>query len=189
LHRAGVNVALGIDDKGFNDDDDPFTELRMIYKLHRVASFELKAPPLSASDVFAMGTVNAARVCGYGKETGTLKPGAAADMILIDLAEISEDPWMSPEISILEAVMQRGLGRHVNTVIVGGQVVIEDRKFLLLDIEEIYREARKAAAVGLTEEQRRFATQLSRLKPYMQSWYAEWLDFKTQPFYILNSRI
>jgi 5-methylthioadenosine/S-adenosylhomocysteine deaminase len=189
LHRAGVNVALGIDDKGFNDDDDPFTELRMIYKLHRIASFDLKELPLSASDVFNMGTINAARVCGYTNETGIVKPGMAADLVLVDLEEISEDPWLFPDMSMIEALIQRGLGRHVNTVIVGGQLVIEDRKVLSIDIQDIFKQARKAAAVGLSAEQHRFASKLSRLKPYIQSWYADWPNLEMRPFYVLNSKV
>ena len=74
LHKAGVNVALGIDDKGINDDDDAIMELRMIYYLHRVPGFDLgHTPALEAFDVLRMGTTNAARVCGFEGELGTLK--------------------------------------------------------------------------------------------------------------------
>ncbi|MCG8508841.1 MAG: amidohydrolase family protein, partial [Rhodospirillales bacterium] len=33
LLKAGINVAIGIDDKSINDDDDPFMEMRLIHKL------------------------------------------------------------------------------------------------------------------------------------------------------------
>lgn len=64
--KAGVNVAMGIDDKGINDDEDEIMELRMIHRLHRVSGFDLTATPgPDAFDVLKMGTVNAARVCGF----------------------------------------------------------------------------------------------------------------------------
>ena len=41
MMRAGVRVAMGIDDKSLNDDDDPFQELRLASVLHRVPGFSL----------------------------------------------------------------------------------------------------------------------------------------------------
>ena len=31
MHRAGVRVAMGLDEKSINDDEDVFMEMRMIY--------------------------------------------------------------------------------------------------------------------------------------------------------------
>src|SRR5262249_26381580 len=61
MARRGVNVAMGLDDKTINDDEDAVMELRMLHKLHRVPSYDLATPPLSARDVLAMGTLNGAR--------------------------------------------------------------------------------------------------------------------------------
>ena len=189
LHKARVNVALGIDDKGINDDEDAIMELRMIHRLHRVSGFDLvSTPALNAFDIFKMGTINAARVCGFEGELGALKPGMKADAILVDLEEIMEDPWISPDLNIAEIFVHRAKGVHVNTAIVGGKVVMEDRKFLTVDVDQLYDEVRKQAAKGISPEQRRFAETLQKIKPYYHKWYEGWEKIDFEPFYMMNSR-
>jgi hypothetical protein len=55
-------------------------------------------------------------------------------------------------------------------------------------VPALYQEIRQAAKT-ISDEQRRRAEMLQRLKPYYQRWYGEWLGGPTQPFYVLNSRI
>ncbi|MBW2096763.1 MAG: amidohydrolase family protein, partial [Deltaproteobacteria bacterium] len=189
LHKAGVNVSLGIDDKGINDDEDAIMELRMMYYLNRVSGFDLaNTPPLGAFDILKMGTINAARVCGFEGEIGALKPGMKADAILVDLEEIMEDPYMSPDLNIAEIFIHRAKGVHVNTVIVGGRVVMEDRKFLTLDVDQLFEEVRKQAKKGISPEQRQFAETLQKIKPYYHKWYKGWEDLNFKPYYVMNSR-
>jgi 5-methylthioadenosine/S-adenosylhomocysteine deaminase len=202
LVQAGVNVALGIDDKAFNDDEDAIQELRVIHKLHRVPGFDLASTPaLDARTVMKMGTVNAARVCGFQDEIGELTPGKMADMILVDLGEItgdfggmddgSEEALVSSPRSpdIAELFIHRAKGAHVNTVMIGGKVVMEDRKILSLDIRELSREARNQAGRPLSDEQEAFAACLQRVKPYCHSWYRGWEDMGLTPYYVMNSRV
>jgi len=189
LHKAGVNVSLGIDDKGINDDEDAVMELRMIYYLNRVSGFDLAGtPPLNAFDVLKMGTTNAARVCGFEGEIGALKPGMKADALLMDLTEIMEDPYMSPDLNIAEIFIHRAKGVHVNTVIIGGRVVMEDRKFLTLDVDQLFEEVRRQAKKGISPEQRQFAETLQKIKPYYHAWYKGWEAQDFKPYYVMNSR-
>jgi len=189
MYKAGVNVALGIDDKGINDDDDGIMELKMIHLLHRVSGFDLiNTPALDAYDVLKIGTVNTARVCGFNGETGALKPGMMADAILVDCEEMFETPWISPDADIAEVFIHRATGRHVNTAIVGGRVVMEDRRFPYIDEETVYKEARKEASRGIGSTQRIHAENLQKIKPFYQKWYDGWTDLEYNPFYILNSR-
>jgi len=189
LHKAGVNVALGIDDKGINDDEDAIMELRMIYYLHRVSGFDLAhTPPLDAFDVLQMGTTNAARVCGFDGEVGALKNGMKADAILVDLEEIMEDPWMSPDLNIAEIFIHRAKGMHVNTVFVGGETVVENRKFLTIDVDDLYKRVKKQAEKGISAEQRNFAENLQKIKPYYHDYYKDWPKLDFNPFYVMNSR-
>jgi cytosine/adenosine deaminase-related metal-dependent hydrolase len=186
--RRGVNVALGLDDKTINDDEDAVMELRMLHKLHRVPSYDLSTPPLGAREVLAMGTVNGARALGFTGRLGALTPGMKADAILVNLDRVLEDPWLTGELDVVEAFMHRAMGEDVATVVIGGRLVMEDRRFLTLDVPALYEEIR-AAARSIGDEQRRRANMLQRLKPYYQRWYADWLGGETQPFYVLNSRV
>jgi cytosine/adenosine deaminase-related metal-dependent hydrolase len=221
LVKAGVNVALGIDDKALNDDEDAIQELRLIHRLHRVPGFDLsRTPALDARTVLKMGTVNAARVCGFGGEIGELKPGMKADMILVDLEEALDDfadrreqraastrersknrggssiqqastPQAStpPVLDIAELFIHRVKGSHVDTVIIGGRVIMEDRRFLTLDPAAISREARAQASKPIGAQQKAFADLLQRVKPYYQSWYRGWEDLRLEPFYPMNSKV
>jgi len=192
LVKAGVNVALGIDDKAFNDDEDAIQELRVIHKLHRVPGFDLAhTPALDARTVLQMGMVNAARVCGFRGEIGELRPGMKADVILVDLGEVLGDFGEStapPDMDIAELFIHRAKGSHVNTVIIGGRVVMENRRILSLDLRALSREARAQAARPLSAEQKAFADLLQKVKPYYQAWYRSWEDLEYTPFYVMNSR-
>ena len=188
MARRGVNVAMGLDDKTINDDEDAVMELRMLHKLHRVPSYELTTPPLGAREVLAMGTLNGARTLGFGGRVGALTPGMKADAILVDLDRTLDDPWLTGELDIVEAFMHRAMGQDIATAVIGGRVIMEDRRFLTIDVPALYREIR-AASKGISAEQRARAEMLQRLRPYYQRWYDTWLGGETKPFYVLNSRI
>jgi cytosine/adenosine deaminase-related metal-dependent hydrolase len=187
--QAGVNVAMGMDDKTINDDEDAVMELRMIHKLHRTPDFDLAKPALDAYTVLAMGTVNAARVCGFAGALGTLAHGMKADAVLVDLDTVLDDPWLDPTFDVVEAFLHRACGRDVDTVMVGGELVIDGRAWRTIDVPALYAEVRKVAAKGIGAEQRATAAMLQRLKPHAHAWYAGWSEpMLTTPYYVWNSR-
>jgi cytosine/adenosine deaminase-related metal-dependent hydrolase len=188
MHQRGVNVAMGLDDKTINDDEDAVMELRMLHKLHRVPDYDLRTPALTAYDVLRMGTVNGARALGFGGQIGALAPGMKGDMILVDLDRVRRDPWCVEDLSIAEAFIHRAMGQDVRTAIVGGRVVLEDGRMTTLDVDALYREIRRAAR-RIPPRQRRQAEMLQRLKPHYQAWYNAWLTPEAAaPFYVLNRR-
>jgi len=62
----------------------------------------------------------------------------------------------------------------VHTAIVGGRVVMEDRRMTTLDVDALYREIRRAAR-HIPPRQRRHAEMLQRLKPHCQPGTNAWL--------------
>lgn len=191
LTRAGVNVAMGIDDKSINDDEDPFMEMRLIHQLHRVPGFDLEnTPPLAGADVLAMATLNAARTIGFEGRLGALRPGMFADAVLLDAAPIFDAPWTSPDADPTETLVLRAKGGHARTVVVGGRVVVEDGRFVNYDVEALMREVRAFCDRGLTAEQTARQQTLRRLIPHHQRWHNAMLadlDVR-EPFYRLNGR-
>ncbi len=180
---------MGMDDKTINDDEDAIMESRMIHKMHRCATYDLTQPAMDAYTALELSTVNGAKVCGFGETLGTLAPGMKADAILVDLDHISDDPWLDPRADIIEAFLQRGLGRDVSSVVVAGKVVVRERRFQQLDIEALFREVRAFCASGVSDAQHQRMAQLQRLKPYVQAWYESWEDgMVDEPFYRFNSR-
>jgi cytosine/adenosine deaminase-related metal-dependent hydrolase len=187
--RAGVNVAMGMDDKTINDDEDAVMEVRMIHKIHRLASFDLAEPAMDAYTALEIATANAARVCGFEDELGVLAPGMKADAILVDLDRVANEPWIDPGLDIVEAFVQRAFGADVASAVIAGKVVMEERKVLTFDVDALYREVREFCARGLSPEQKARADTLVRIKPYMQAWYRGWeKPVLGTPFYAVNSR-
>ncbi len=190
LRAAGVNVAMGLDDKTINDDEDAVMELRMMHKVHRLHTFDLTAPALSAYEALEIATVNGAKAAGFGGEVGALLPGMKGDAILVDLDRVSRDPWLDPEFDIAGAFVERAMGADVATVVVGGKILIENHRPLTIDVDGLYREVRAFCAKGLTPQQRTRADLLARIKPYVQAWYRTWhLNMVDRPFYGVNSRL
>lgn len=187
LHAQGVNIAMGMDDKTINDDEDAIMEMRMLHKLHRIPSFDLCCPALDAFDILKMATLNAAKVLGFENNIGSIAIGMQADLLVVDLENIMNNPWVSSELDIAELLIHRGMGRDVNTVLINGQVVMRERKILTLNEAEFYEQVREAAQVGLSKGQRQNAQRLAQLKPYYQAWYNSWLASKPGPLYNLHT--
>ena len=189
LRAAGVNVAMGLDDKTINDDEDAVMELRMIHKVHRLHTFDLSTPPLSAYEALEIATLNGARASGFADEVGALVPGMKGDAILVDLDRVAREPWIDPDFDIADAFVERAMGADVGTVVIGGKVVIADHQPRTIDVEGLYREVRAFCAKGLTPDQRAHADFLRKIKPYVQAWYSTWHEtMLNEPFYRVNSR-
>ncbi len=187
LRRAGVNVGIGLDDKQMNDDEDYIMEMRLIYKLHRIHDYHFQAPALSALDVIRMGTVNNSRQVGFGESIGRILPGCRADMILINMEKML-DPWTDPRNSILEVLINRGKGSDVDTVIIGGKLVMQERKILTVDKAELAARIREDAARGVSEGQKEYNRFVEWFRPYYYQLYEDWLRQETDPYYVLNSK-
>ena len=192
MMRAGVNVAMGIDDKPVNDDDDPIMELRMAAILSRVPDFDLgETPVLRASEILSMGTVNAAHVLGFENGHGTLRPGAPADVTVMDSASMREDPWTSDRLGLAEMILWRGKGQHVTDVIVDGKVVLRDREITTIDVPALYKEVRDYVenheATPLAREK---IDRVNAMRPYFHAWHREILKHLdvSEPFYRMNGR-
>lgn len=188
--RAGVNVAMGIDDKSINDDDDPFMELRLAHMLARVPGFDLGAETrLAATEVLAMGTVNAARTLGFGGQLGTLAPGMLADAVVLDSEEMLRDPWTSERLSIPDLILLRAKGCHTKHVVVDGRVVVRDGRIATMDVATLYAEIRAWVAKhqDSAADPHRVAM-IRRLKPHFHAWHAAMLKHLdvTVPHYPVN---
>ena len=192
MMRAGVRVAMGIDDKSLNDDDDPFQELRLASVLHRVPGFGLdEETRLQATEWLATGTVNAAEAIGYGGRLGTLHPGQLADIVVLDTAEMLHDPWTTADLPVPDLLLSRAKGAQVRDVVVDGRVVVQDRRMVAIDEEALNREVlayvtrHRAAPPDPARMER-----MRALRPFVHAWQAEiltHLDVK-EPFYRMNGR-
>ena len=78
---------------------------------------------------------------GLEDELGSLDTGKRADLILIS----RHAPEFNPLIDVANALVYGSDGRNVDTVIVGGKVIMQAKEVLTLDAEKLYAEVAKAS--------------------------------------------
>src|SRR5262252_1741080 len=87
FEAKGIITAIGLDEAGINDDRDMLQEMRMVLRAHRVPGIGDDVPTMA--QVFRMATDGGAKTTGYAGTIGTLAPGKAADLVLIDWKNIA----------------------------------------------------------------------------------------------------
>lgn len=137
--QAGVTVTLATDGPASNNDLDLWEELR-------AAAFQQKLTtrnPLSlpAYEVLRMATVEGARAMGLTGELGIIKEGALADVILLDL----QKPHLQPLGDVVSTLVYSAKASDVEMVVVGGRVVVENRRVVGLDMTALLEEANRRA--------------------------------------------
>jgi len=185
LLAAGIKIALGSDEAGINDDKDLLQEMRLVLKLHRVPGIELTPP--TAHQVLQMATANGAYASWFGDRIGTLEPGKRADMVLLDLRHI-EEPYLDPEVSIVDAVIHRGRSIDVETVIVDGEVILRDRQLTRVDKADLLKELKKALDRPLRPDELERRELSRRLEPYLRRFYQGTMPHQATPHTAYNAR-
>ncbi len=127
---AGIPVALGIDEAGINDDRDMLQEMRLALTLHRPAGHGAPCP--QASDIMRMATEHGARTTPFADRIGRIEPGRLADIVLLDWGRATY-PWQDPDMPILDVLLRRAKAGAVEMVMIGGDVVYRERRFLRVD--------------------------------------------------------
>lgn len=130
---AGLTVALGIDEAGMNDDRDMLQEMRLVHTVHRGSGFD--RPGVSADAVLRMATEGGAATTPFAGTIGRLTAGSAADLVILDWERMTF-PYQSQERPLTEIVLRRATPRAVETVMIGGRLVLDRGRFLTVDREE-----------------------------------------------------
>ena len=131
LIDAGICVGLGTDGCASNNNLDLFSEMDTTAKLHKANC--LDPTVMDAHTVLSMATVWGARALGIGDITGSLSVGKRADVIIVDTHKPHLSPLYRPTSHLVYAVG----GSDVDTTIINGRVVMENRQLLSLDVDEV----------------------------------------------------
>ena len=133
-----ISVSLGADGAPCNNRLDMFTEMRAAALLQKVKH---GANALSASRVLRMATIDGARALGLDGEVGSLETGKRADITIVDLDRLH----LTPRPDIISTVVYAAEAADVRTVIIDGQIVLEEGKLTTLDEREVLSDAEKHA--------------------------------------------
>ena len=121
-------------------------------KLHKMVA---KDPTvLSARQVLEMATMGGARALRMDLEIGSLEGGKRADLILVRM----DRPHQTPLYNVYSQLVYATKASDVETVIINGQIVMENRRVLTVDERAVLakaREYRKQISESLTPKQQR----------------------------------
>ena len=183
LLAAGVTVGLGMDGTTINDDEDFFAEMRLAMRLARTPM--LGAPAPDPARVFEMATTGSATLLRKQTSLGRLAPGFAADIVIADAGRMSE-PWVAPGVDPRELALMRLAARDVDTVLVGGEVVLRGGRPTRFDAEAAGHELAAQLAAALDPVDR--AAAAAALRPHLVAWYQAWDTPELSPYSPYNSR-
>lgn len=131
--EMGVNVCLGTDGAASNNSLNMFRELGLLTLIHKGVN---KTPQcISAREGFRIATINGAKALGLEEETGSIEAGKKADLAILDL----NTPSLTPRNNLIAGLSYSANGSEVETVIIHGKIVMEDRKVLTMDEELVYK--------------------------------------------------
>jgi len=139
MMAQGVNVALGTDGCASNNNLDIFAEMDTAAKLHKVN--KLDPTVMDAQTLLRMATADGARALGLEHRIGSLEVGKRADLIVID----TKKPHLIPLYNPYSHLVYAACGHDVKHSIIDGNVVMENRELLTLNVEDTLARANEKA--------------------------------------------
>lgn len=133
-----VKVGLGTDGPASNNNLDMWEEIRLVATLHK--GYERDPVAIPAKDAINMATRNGMEILGWN-DSGVIREGYKADLILVDVNK----PHFYPRHNLLSHLVYSAGAFDVDTVIVDGRILMENRELKTLDEEKIMFEAEKRA--------------------------------------------
>ena len=139
LLRRGVPVGLGTDGCASNNNLDLVQEMDTAAKLQKLRCLDPTVLPATAA--LDLATTGSARVLGLQAEVGALVAGLKADLVVLDL----DQPHLTPMYEPYSHLVYAATGADVQTVLVHGRVLVQDRRLLAFDLQETLARARELA--------------------------------------------
>jgi 5-methylthioadenosine/S-adenosylhomocysteine deaminase len=145
LLSEGICVAVGLDGPGWNNCNDLLREAKTAALLHKV-NWPLDPELIPAEVAFEMITVNAARALCWDDEIGSLEVGKRADILLVDLQQPYFIPLVDrPKCNIINQLIYAASGHDVDTVLVDGEIVVQNHRVVTVDENQVLREGSQRA--------------------------------------------
>ena len=161
--ERGVNVGLGLDSLALNDDGDMLREMRLVARGSTVD--KRRCNPVRNALVLKMATVNGASALGMLDDIGTLAPGKKADIVALKMSD-RLCGGMGARVELQDGLVNSADKSDVDTVIVDGEIVIENGRHRHVDPKALLEEIHEALEAGSRRRSEHDAT-IAALKPYV----------------------
>jgi len=137
---AGGYVGLGSDQAPGNNCHNIINEMKLTALFNKLKFEDPEVMP--AWKVLRMATIESAKALGMDDYIGSIEVGKCADIILVDYDQLGLAPiYTKPMRNFVPNLVYSARGNEVDTVIINGKVVIENKKPLTFDINRILIEA------------------------------------------------
>lgn len=137
MFKQGLRLGLGTDGAMSGNTLDIVGQLGYVAKIHKLNARDRNVMP--AVDVVEMATRGGARALHMEDRIGSLEVGKRADLIVLD----GDATAMVPRYDVYSALVYAASPKDVETTIVHGRVVMEDRKLMTVDVREVTAKMRE----------------------------------------------
>ena len=120
LRRNGINVGLGTDGIGSTTTLDMFEEMKTAAYLQKVNTMEPTS--IKAYDILKMATIEGAKVLG-----------------------LDDEIHLCPDNDVCTNIVYSANGSDVDTVMIDGKIIMQNRKMINLDEKEVMKQVKKIA--------------------------------------------
>ncbi len=174
IRQAGINIALGVDE-GIQTKWNPFEMMKMAALMHKASGPEYDTWPVS-HEIIKMATQGGARSEMLHNEIGCISPGMKADIILLDL----NTRYFTPLNDLSAQLVYCEPGTSVTHSIINGRLVMEDKKILTINEDELLAELRSIMKGYWAMQEERHTLDLpNKVRPYVQNTYKEVVQMPT----------
>ncbi len=135
----GLGVGIGTDGSSCADSQNMFEAMRTAAHVSRLVSPDPETW-LGSWDVLSLGTDRAAQVLGLDAKIGCLQPGYQADMVFLDLTNVNFVPLND----IANQVVHCEDSSAVDSVMIGGRMVLANRRFTTFDYDKLRRDVQSS---------------------------------------------
>lgn len=136
MEENGITVSLGTDGQGSGSNLDLFETMKFTALLQKgITKDPTKLP---AYEVLKMATINGAKALGLDA-VGSLEEGKKADIIILNVEEAVSQPVNN----IFSEIVYNIKGTNVETTIINGKILMENRKMKKIDEKSIYEECKR----------------------------------------------
>jgi guanine deaminase len=154
---AKVNVGIGTDGANCADNQNVYEAMRLASLVSKVQGPDWQQW-LGTNEALYAATEGSARALGMDKQIGRIEPGYKADIVFLDLHHVNWIPMNDP----VNQIVHTEDGSGVHSVMIGGRMIVQDRKLLTVDLPKLAAQAAASQArrAKLTGEARKLYEKL-----------------------------
>jgi guanine deaminase len=136
-----VNVGIGTDGASCSDNLNMYESMRLASMVSKTQGPDTDRW-LTTGEVLTAATEGSAKALGFGDKLGRIAPGYKADIVLLDLTNVN---WL-PVNNAVNQLVHTEDGTAVDSVLVGGRLVVENGRPVGVDMTALARKVEAARA-------------------------------------------